>query len=189
MRCERLIKAALVFIVLLAACRRETPSTTETQPVTPEPSGISTAAGPPPAKTYDDAVTWFRSTPGFHFVVEEGGVRAEGEVTRARVGAEKVEATVNGGRWSAETSSKGIVWRRGGKETEAPQWGNRLYQRVTVAFDPEKREGEAELVEPGHYRFTDANSGAVHDVWINEAGQITRMTIGDTVSMVITNHR
>lgn len=189
MRCERLIKAALVFVLSLAACARETPAPAETQSVTPEPSGISTAAGPPPAKTYDDAVTWFRTTPGFHFVVEEGGVRAEGDMTRSRVGAERIRATVNGEEWTAEVSPRGVAWRRGGTDAAAPDWGSRLYQRVTVAFDPEKREGQAQLVEPGHYRFTDANSGSVHEVWINAAGQITRMTIGDAMSMTITNHQ
>lgn len=189
MSCERLIKAALVFTLLLAACRRETPATTDTQAVPLEPSAVATAAGPPPSTSYDDAVRWFRSTPGFHFVVEEGGVRAEGDVMRATVGSEKVSATVNGEAWTAETSPKGIVWRRGGKEEPAPAWGNRLYQRVTVAFDPEKQEGQAQLLEPGHYRFTDANSGEVHDVRVNEAGQITKLTIGKAVSMTISRQK
>src|SRR5687767_7854402 len=130
MRCERLmIKAALVVVLLLAACARESPApsdVTTTAPVAADPSAISTAAGPPPKATYDDAVTWFRSTPGFHFVIDEDGVRAEGDLTRERVGAEKVSVTVNGEAWTAATSPKGIVWRRDGKEADAPAWGNRL---------------------------------------------------------------
>lgn len=184
-----MIKAALVSILLLAACARETPAPEETQSVTPEPSGISTAAGPPPMTSYDDAVTWFRTASGFHFVVEDAGVRAEGDMTRSRVGAERLRVTVNGEEWTAEASPRGVAWRRGGTESPAPEWGNRLYQRVTVAFDPEKREGEAQLVEPGHYRFTDANSGQVHDVWVNGAGQITKITIGDAMSMTISKQQ
>ena len=188
MRCERLIKAPLVIVLLLAACRQETPAITDTQPVPPEPSGISTAAGPRPNATYDDAVAWFRTTPGFHFVLQEDNVRAEGDMTRSRIGAEKVDVTVAGERWTAETSPKGIVWHRDGKEQAAPPWGNRVYQRVTVAFDPEKREGQAQMVG-NHYRFTDANSGALHDVWVDDAGRITRMNIGPTVSMTISKQR
>lgn len=186
MICERLKKGPLVFLVVIAACSREAPAPADVQP----PPTTTTAAAPAKATpTYDDAVTWFRSTPRFHFVVEEGGVRAEGDMTRERVGAESVSATVNGERWSASTGAQGITWQRDGKAAAAPEWGNRLWQRVTVAFDPQKQESQAQLVEPGHYRFTDANSGQVHDVWMNDAGQITRMTIGSGFSMTLTSQR
>lgn len=134
---------------------------------------------------YADAVTWFRSTPGFHFELTDGTVRATGEMVRPTVGAERVTATVNGETWAADAGPKGVVWRRGGKTAPAPEWSNRVWQRVTVAFDPEKREGEAQLVEPGHFRFTDANSGAVHDVWVHDDGSIAKMTIGDAVTLTI----
>lgn len=146
-------------------------------------------ATPAPSPTYDDAVTWFRTTPGFHFVIEENGLRAEGDMERVTVGAERVRLSMGGREWIAEAGAKGIVWRSGGREVAPPEHGNRLYQRVTVAFDPEKREGQAQMVEPGHFRFTDANSGAVHDVRVNEAGHITRMTIGNTMSMTLTARR
>ena len=188
MRCERLIKYA-AFLVLLTACSRETPApASETASAAAEPPVTATTA-PAPPKTYEDAVVWFRSTPGFHFVVEENRVRAEGDMQRPTVGAETMRATVNGEEWTAESTAKGVIWKRGGKETPAPEWGNRLYQRVTVAFDPQKSEGSAQLLDPGHYRFTDANSGALHDVFVNEAGQITKMTIGDAMTMTLTQQK
>ncbi len=189
MICERLKKGSLVFLIMIAACSRETPAPVDVEP----PPTTTTAAAPPAAPvktaTYDDAVAWFRSTPGFHFVVDEGGVRAEGDMTRERVGVETVDVTVNGERWSASTGAQGVSWQRDGKASPAPEWGSRLWQRVTVAFDPQKQEGQAQLVEPGHFRFTDANSGHVHDVRTNEAGQITRMTIGSGFSMTLSNQR
>jgi hypothetical protein len=63
MSCERLNKCWLIILLLLAACRRETPAITDTHVPATDPSAISTAAGPRPDATYDDAVTWFRSTP------------------------------------------------------------------------------------------------------------------------------
>lgn len=182
MRCERLI----AFLFLLAACARETPAPP------PEPAAEPprpTLQQTPLPRSYDDAMTWFRSTPGFDFVVEENGVRGEGTMERPTVGAERVGVTANGETWTAEAGRTGVVWRRDGAEAPAPPWGNRLYQRVTVAFDPEKSEGAAQQLEPGHYRFTDANSGAVHDVWVNAAGQIERVTIGDSFSMTLTRQK
>jgi hypothetical protein len=175
---------------MLTGCSRESPApvadttttAVETSAPAPAPSAIA-------AKSYEDAVTWFRSTPGFHFVVEENGVRAEGDMERPTVGAEKVRVTVNGEEWTAEAGAKGVVWKRGGAETAAPDWGNRLFQRVTVAFDPQKSEGKAQQLEPGHYRFTDANSGALHDVHLNEAGQITKMTIGGAMTMTLSEQK
>ncbi len=184
MSCKRLTKYAFL-IVFAAACSREAKTP---PPAEPSPS-ITKIAPAPRTATYEDAVRWFRTTPGFHFVVEEAGVRAEGDMTRTNVGAEEVRVTVNGEQWSAKASERGLAWQRGGKETAAPEWGNRIFQRVTVAFDPQKTEGTAQLLEPRHFRFTDANSGAVHDVHVNDAGQIERMTIGKSVSMTLTNAR
>src|SRR5215213_9486342 len=158
MRCERLIKCC-AFFVLLTACSREAPAPADGGAAGSQPaSSASQDDGGLRARrstSYVDAVTWFRTTPGFHFVVEENGVRAEGDMERANVGIERVRVTANGEEWSAESGPKGVVWKRGGKELPAPDWGYRLYQRVTVAFDPEKNEREAQLIEPRHYRFTD----------------------------------
>jgi hypothetical protein len=186
MRCERLL-----FVALLAvACTRETPAPSK-EDVTPVTTTTSAVKAPPPqrAANYGDAVTWFRSTPGFHFTIEEAGVRAEGDMVRETVGAERVRMTVNGEEWIAEAGAKGVVWKRGGQEAAAPEWGNRIWQRATIAFDPEKREGQAALIEPGHFRFTDANSGAVHDVWVNDANQISKITIGNAMTMTLTQQK
>lgn len=180
----------------MIACSRETPAPQETataRPATADPAAVSTAAGTPPSVnrgTYEEAMVWFRSNPGFRFVLTEGGVRAEGELQRETVGAEVISVRANGEEWRAEAGPKGVTWKRGGAEAPAPAWGSRLYQRVTVAFDPQKVEGDAQLV-PGeagvnHYRFTNANTGEVHDVWVDPAdAHIRRMKIGDAVEMTI----
>ena len=185
MSCERLQKGLLGFM-LIAACSREVPlQEQQQQPAAP----VVKQTAPPVRKTYDEAVTWFRTTPGFRFVVDEGGVRAEGEMSRENVGAERVTVTVNGEQWTATSGVQGVTWRRGGQDAPAPEWGNRLFQRVTVAFDPQKQEGAAQEVEPGHFRFTDANSGRVHEVRTNAEGQIERLTIGDAVTMTLSNQK
>ena len=69
----------------------------------------------------------------------------------------------------------------------APAFGKRVYQRVTLAFDPQKKEGAAQLVEPGHYRFTNAKHSEVHDVWVTDGSRVQRMKIGDAVELRIEN--
>ena len=186
MRCERLIKCC-VFVALLTACSREAPAPAQVATTSDEAPAAEAPAAP--RHSYADAITWFRTTPGFQFLVEENGVKAEGDMERPNIGAERVKVTVNGEQWTAEAGPKGVVWKRDGKEMPAPDWGNRLYQRVTVAFDPQKNEREAQLIEKGHYRFTDANSGALHDVWVNDDGQIARMTIAPSMSMTLTHQK
>jgi hypothetical protein len=189
MSCERLKKGPLLFVLMIAACSREEPARTVPAAGTTTAAAPTATAPPQRAATYEQAVTWFRTTPGFRFVVEESGVHAEGEMTRETLGAERVSVTVNGETWTASIGPKGVAWQRGGTDADAPPWGNRLFQRVTIAFNPQKQEGAAQLVEPNHFRFTDANSGQVHDVWTNDAGQITRMTIGSAVSMTLSGQR
>ena len=186
MRCKRLTKYAFL-IVLAAACSRETKA--PPPPLEPATTATTTFVPAAPATTYEEAVRWFRTTPGFRFVIEEAGIRGEGEMQRTRIGAEEVRVTVNGEEWSARTDAKGVIWERGGKQVAAPDWGNRLFQRVTVAFDPQKSEGRAELAGPRHYRFTDANTGAVHNVGVDDAGHITEIRIGDSFSMKLTDQR
>ena len=184
MRCESFIKCS-VLLLLVAACSRETPAPMQQTPTTTSAATPAPAPAPAQRATYEDAMNWFRTTPGFHFVAQEGTVRAEGDVERERVGAERVRMTIGGEAWAAESGARGVVWSRNGKEAPAPENGNRLFQRVTVAFDPQKTERQAQLVEPNHFRFTDANSGAVHDVWVTDEGRIAKMTIGETFSMTL----
>lgn len=185
----------LVFtcLALTLACSRETPSPEApsrppaTQPATSAPPSAS--ATPQLQKgTYDEALLWLRSTPRFRFVVDEGGVHAEGEMNRTTPGMERVRFRANGEEWEAAASPQGVLWKRGGKPADPPVYGVRLYQRVTVAFDPQKKEGVPMLVStdgPSNlYRFTNANTGEVHEVWVrrNDAS-LERIRIGKSVEM------
>ena len=81
---------------------------------------------------------------------------------------------------------KGNAWNA----APAPAYGNRLYQRVTLAFDPQKKEGDAQLIATdgtsNHYRFTNANTGEVHEVWVSaKDGHVERMKIGDAFEMTL----
>jgi len=147
------------------------------------------AVPPPVGGTYDDALLWFKSVPRFRFVLDESGVHAEGEMTRARIGQERVTFRADGTEWRAAAGPRGVPWEKriGGQwqHVDAPPYGVRFYQRVTLAFDPQKKEGTAQLVEPGHYRFTDANTNHVHDVWVTPRSHITKMTIGGVMELRI----
>ncbi len=188
---------------MAAACSRETaaPPATATKPAPPAAVTPTTSTAPaaapdaPKSGSYDEAMLWFRSAPAFHFVLDEGAVHAEGDLTRRTVGNEVVQLRANGQEWRATTGPRGVVWelRKGNTWTAAPapDYGNRVYQRVTLAFDPQKKEGSAQFVaaegNANHYRFTNANTAEVHDVWVNIAGNhVERMKIGDSFEMRIT---
>lgn len=138
---------------------------------------------------------WLKSAPRFRFALADGAVKAEGEMTRETIGKEKVAFTANGEQWRAATGTKGVVWERrdGGawKEASAPDYGNRLFQLVTLAIDPQKSEGAAQLAGTeaslNHYRFTNANTGALHEVWIDQKdNHVARMKIGNQTELTIT---
>lgn len=134
---------------------------------------------------------WLSIAPGFHFVLDEGDVHAVGDLKRQTPGRELVQFKANGEEWRAAAGIKGVTWeRRDGtswKAADAPAYGNRVYQRVTLAFDPQKKEGVAQPVEPGYYRFTNANTSEVHEVWVTDDNRIRRMKIGNTVELRIEN--
>ena len=174
--------------LLVAACSRETPAPPQ-QTATSAPPPAPVAATQTTAKpaSYEDAMTWFKTANAFHFVVDENGVHCEGELTRPRIGQESITVRANGHEWRASAGARGVTWTENGREVAAPALG-RLWQRVTVAFDPQKVEGGAQRVadENGaaHYRFTNANTGEVHDVWVRD-GRIERMTIGRNFAMTL----
>jgi hypothetical protein len=174
-----------IFLMAMA-CSRETPVPSETT-TTVAPAPPVTIAKPAASGSYDESLLWFRSAPAFHFVIDEAGVHAEGDLTRKTIGMESIRFRANGEEWRATAGPKGVSWERDGKAADAPAYGNRLYQRVTLAFDPQKKEGTAQLVEPGHYRFTNTNTGEVHDVWVTADNRISRMTIGDSFELKIEN--
>ncbi len=176
--------------VMAMACSRETPvpSETTTTPTTRTTAPAPAAAAKPlTTSSYDEALLWFRSAPSFRFTIDEAGVHAEGELTRKTIGSESIQFRANGEAWRATSGPQGVTWERGGKPADPPPYGNRLYQRITLAFDPQKKEGAPQLVEPGHYRFTNANTGEVHDVWVTDDNRISRMKIGDAVELKIEN--
>ncbi len=176
----------IVILVLLAACSREEPSTATVTFEPIAPTTTTAPAAPPQAQTsYADAITWLKSTRGFHFVLRDGEIRAEGDLVRPTVGAERMRVRIGGAEWIAAAEPAGVVWYRGGKPVEPPASASRIWQRVTIAFDPKKKEGEARLVAPDRYRFTNANSGEVHDVRVGD-GRVSRVAIGETMELTIT---
>ena len=188
-------RLAFASLSLVLACSRETPAppaaeTTATTATSASVPAVPTTTSVPALQkgTYDEAMLWLRSAQRFTFVVDEGGVHAEGTMTRKTPGAEKVTFRANGEEWTAETTAKGVTWKRGGKAADAPEYGSRLYQRVTLAFDPQKKEGVPLLVStdgPSNlYRFTNANTGEVHEVWVRKSdSSIERMKIGESAEI------
>jgi hypothetical protein len=195
MRYERFCINAL--FLMAVACSRETPvppAAPAQHPATkPIPAPVATSQ--PTARTggsYNEAMLWLRSAPAFHFTLDEGGIHAEGDLTRRTIGAESVRVRANGEEWRATAGVRGVVWElhkgNAWKAASAPAYGNRLYQRVTLAFDPQKKEGDAQFVATegtaNHYRFTDANTAEVHDVWVNVGdSHVERMRIGSAFEM------
>lgn len=188
----------LTFFLALAACSRE--------PVAPPPANgtadasrtatlptQSTSIAPAGEPSYDDAVIWLKTTPRFSFVLDEGGFRAEGEMTRTRVGAETVTFRAGGEEWRGEISPQGLVWKRRNGEawSEAlpPPFAGRLYQRITLGLDPQKKEGVAQLASRegpiSVFRFTDANSGEIHQLRVRADGSVERITIGKDIDLQI----
>jgi len=189
----------LTLIVLAAACGREQPKpatgTTEAPPAPVPAASMTPAPMPPPPKphltpdrcngdgSYAAAIDCFRQTAGFHFVILDGSARAEGEMARTAVGAESVRFRLTGsgasdGEWIALSKGTAISWFRNGKRiTAEPPVADTVYQRTTLTFDPQKKEKDAQLagrqrmddVDCNHYRFTDANNGDAHDVWISRS--------------------
>ena len=180
-----------VLVLLLAACaRHETPppppSTKATpaspparQVVVPKPRGVSTPAKCAGDGSYEQAVECFRMSSGFRFRVASPAVTASGTLRRPRIGEEQVTV----GEWSAQAKAGGIAWTRNGKAaTPAPEL-ERLYQRLTLWLDPQKKEGGPQLVDgkgnTNHYHFTDANSGEAYDVVVaKDDGRIVDVRAG-----------
>jgi hypothetical protein len=200
------MRRAVAGLLLIVACSGEQPApetTTETQQ-SPVPAVPSTAkltpspATPQPVTTgtYQQAMDWLRATRGFHFEVEESGVRAVGDMARPMIGAERVRFQADGVEWLATAKATGIHWyKRSGPKwirAEPPVYAHRIYERVTVVFDPQKKEGAPQLsggdAATNLYRFTNANTGEVHELWVaRRDGHIERMKIGNAVEIRFTD--
>jgi hypothetical protein len=197
----RAFPSKIVFVlvtVALACSKAEQPAGSSGSPVSRQaaPSREESRGSPrnPEAlrgTEYETALDWLRTTKGFHFVLDDAGMHAEGDMVRPAIGLERVRMTIGGTEWLAASGTQGVTWhRREGnqwKPANEPENGGRLYQRVTVAFDPQKKEGSAQDSGGGVYRFTNANTGEVHNVGVT-GGRITAITIGDAMKMVITRH-
>ncbi|MEA2491551.1 MAG: hypothetical protein QOH21_3343 [Acidobacteriota bacterium] len=196
------------FVLFATACSQEHPApppSTATAPPAVAPSTtaqLTPAPATPPqrqtAGTYQQGMDWLRSTRGFHFVLVESGVRATGDMARPTVGAERVRFTADGAEWLATAKPTGVTWyrRNAGKWQHAtpPVYGDRVYQRVTLAFDPQKKEPEPILAggdaATNLYRFTNANTGETHELWIaKKDGHVERVKIGDAVEITFTELR
>jgi hypothetical protein len=187
----------LLVLLIVTACGRESRAP-EPQPARTPPSTDSRSVVVPPPKPrivvsaarcagdggYAAALDCFRVTAGYHFAIVDGSARAEGDMARRMPGAEDVRFHLSGeggsdGDWVGISKQSGIVWYRSGKKMNSePAVVDDLYQRTTLVFDPQKREGEPKLegvetidgIECNRYRFTDANSGEVHEVWVSKSG-------------------
>jgi hypothetical protein len=222
--------SSLLPILLAAACGREHP-----QPVKPSTSAsapTSTASAPtkvppPPPRTtrirstpercggdgtYPAAIDCFRQTAGYHFTLAAGAPRAEGDMARTAVGAESVRFHLTGagaddGDWIASSKGMTIAWFHDGKRVTAePAIADTIYQRTTLTFDPQKREGDAQLtgtemvagIDSNRYHFTDANNGDGYDVWVGRAsGDIVKLRVAPSsqfrtarseLTMTLANH-
>jgi len=118
---------------------------------------------------------------GFRFRVASPALTARGTMQRPRIGEERVTI----GEWTADAKPGGIVWTRGGKPAAPTPELERLYQRLTLWLDPQKKEGSPQLVDAkgdrNHYHFTDMNSGDAYDVFVAKAdGRIVDVRVGKT---------
>lgn len=140
----------------------------------------------PSIGTYEQAMDWMRTTRGFHFDLRDGDVHAVGDMVREAPRKETIRVQMAGAEWIATVKPNGVLWYRaeGGawKAAPAPVDGPRVYQRVTLALDPQKVEGNAQYVRTegdlNEWRFTNAITREVHRLWINPKGNhIARMIV------------
>ena len=182
-------------LLLIAACaRHETPApppkAASKVPIArkavmpaavPKPHALSTPAKCAGDGSYEQAVECFRMSSGFRFHVTTPSLNADGALQRPRIGEERVTI----GDWTAEARHGGIVWTRGGKPAAPTPELERLYQRLTLYLDPQKKEGAPQLASSegakNRYHFTDANSGELYDVVVSkDDGRIVELRAGKT---------
>ena len=183
----------VAMVLLLAACaRHETPAPPPPQgqarvpvphreTVVPKPRGVSTPAKCAGDGSYEQAVECLRMSSGFRFRVTSPSLNGGGTLQRPRIGEEKLTV----GEWTAESKHGAIAWTKSGKPSTPTPELERLYQRLTIYLDPQKKEGAPQLVDSGgnanHYHFTDANSGEVYDVYVaKDDGRMIRFHAGKT---------
>lgn len=172
-------RTAVLLLVLVAACSRE-----QRAPVTathPAAAPVRPTVAEPPAGSYQSVLDRFRISPGFHFTFNDG----EGSLKRPMQGMEQVRIHVTRGSdrgdWLAEVKPNGVVWTKDGKHTvDIPQSLQRLYQRLTIFPDPQKKDGTAQR-NGNRFEFTDANGGDRYVITVAPDDRITEIRVGDSV--------
>ena len=127
----------------------------------------------------------FRISPGFHFTFDDGS----GSLERPRQGMEQVKLHITRGAdrgdWTASVKPNGVVWTKDGKHTmDVSSSLLKLYQRLTLFPDPQKKEGTAHR-NGDRFEFTDANGGDRYSIAVGPDGAMTEIRIN---SQTITLH-
>ncbi len=187
------MRRVLIVIALVSAvaCQREQP--VKPRPVTRPPSAVSPqppAVAKPPLRStpqqcagdgsYAAAVDCFRMAAALHFKSSDGA----GDMIRKTLGAERMVLNGSDGEWVAEAQRTGVVWTHNGKPVkDVPQKLAKLWERLTLFPDPQKKEGKPALTMEGNvrrYDFTDANTGNRYSVWVApDDGHITKLRVND----------
>lgn len=180
-------------VVFAVACQREKPekpvsgirhpgSGETRKAVTPAPKAPlrSTPQHCAGDGSYVAAVDCIRIAAELHFKSSDGA----GSMIRKTPGAERLVLDGNDGEWIGEAKRTGIVWTHDGKAVkDVPQKVEKLWERLTVFPDPQKKEGTPALSMEGNvrrYDFTDVNSGARYSVWVApDDGHITKLRVND----------
>lgn len=195
---RRFVLVAIAFGFV--SCSNEQPAEHTTVPATTAAPVNVPAPVAPTIGTYEQSMDWMRTTRGFHFVLRDGEVKAEGDMVRESPRKETIRVNMAGAEWIAAAKTNGVLWFR----NEGPAWkpaaappadGPRVYQRVTLALDPQKVEGSAQYVttqnDLNEWRFTNAITREVHRLWIDPRGNtIAKMVIESTerpVELIVTN--
>lgn len=185
-------RIAVILALTLPACRHEspvpqhpttqaprtaasTPTTDNRQPTTPNKSTPQKCAGD---GSYAAAVDCIRMAASLRFHSSDG----DGEMTRRTSGAERLTVRGHDGEWIGEAQRSGIVWTHDGKRiADVPQKLGKLWERLTIFPDPQKKEGAPLLSMEGtvrRYDFTDANTGDRYSVWVApDDGRITKLQV------------
>jgi hypothetical protein len=185
---RRLLVVLLLTVVV--ACRREQPA--KPPAVIRHPASVIRRATPVEAAgslkstpqhcggdgSYAAAVDCIRIASALHFKSSDGA----GDMIRKTPGAEVLIVNTGDGEWKGEAKATGIVWTHDGKAVkDVPRKLEKLWERLTVFPDPQKKEGTPNLSMEGsvrRYDFTDANTGDRYSVWVApEDGHITKMQV------------
>lgn len=181
----RMKKLLLVALIVFVACGKQEEKQPEPPipvPTPPRASAPAPAPAPDAGSTgdYDKAVAWMRTSPGYHFDMAIGDVKASGELTRPQAGREQLRFRAGSEEWKAERKLTGVTWYRNGThDANEPPYADRIYQWMTFFPDPQKSNVQVVGTEGDetHIRFTTANTNETEDVWIRRAdNHLTRLT-------------